>query len=742
MIILSILLGLFTPLLSYGQLDPSVINANDFDYCSDCFDSPIKTPRSFSKGFQTNCIKELNCEERIFMSHLSSLLEKEKDPKEILALIDQELSMAQKKYGLNVRPAKIKSSLIAYLKKLEALQKTPEQREAEKIALNRMTKIAPFMDAYMDSLDDLGQYLNKLNQQPWFTTWSMYAVTDTESPLEWIMNRFGLDTLEWKDTPLATALEGVKHFRRLLIQEYEEVLIQEGLTQPEIRQALSKMSKEVWNEHDKMIMQGIESADTKVFQGLNTTKKIYGATLGAMMIPGGMAIKGESVALMLLALSVNGAGWSLAANSFKEFIDAGIESSGNEDISYWCAYARQGVEDYGLSALWSEVSLGLALGIVGGGLAKGALNASTPLAKGAFTIVGGTAALGGVGLMGKTYLTDLNDLHQLENDYHWNEQAKICLKKAKVKIGSGIAVDLSTLYLGLKGIGEPKISTPSRPSPKKVSTKKPTPELENGAFKASSYGEKVILDLSDKAKTAKSKMPEAIQKTIDEQRNFFEKYGIQESPYLTLRRGRSPDIYIDPKSKHVADFIAKNFSNENFMVDSLTILKGDLDTFLAGRPYSNSLFDEFIEIQAKGLGLEVKTIPEACCKDFAEFSQYIGGVIIDVGVEANPHGRYGHALQALTIAKHVDKFYGAGTYKRFLSELPNNNNAWRDLYDINLKEHKNLKSGLKIKGPDGQATRADVMFNFSQPEFISMLARRIGLMDDLGGKYIDVIRAQ
>ena len=75
-------------------------------------------------------------------------------------------------------------------------------------------------------------------------------------------------------------------------------------------------------------------------------------------------------------------------------------------------------------------------------------------------------------------------------------------------------------------------------------------------------------------------------------------------------------------------------------------------------------------------------------------------------------------------------------------ELPNNNNAWRDLYDINLKEHKNLKSGLKIKGPDGQATRADVMFNFSQPEFISMLARRIGLMDDLGGKYIDVIRAQ
>ena len=357
--------------------------------------------------------------------------------------------------------------MIAYLKKIEALQKTPEQKEAERIAINRLTKVAPFLDAYMDSLSEIGKYLTKLNQQPWYTTWSQYVFTDTESPLEWMLNTAGVETPEWKDTPLATALEGVRHFRGLLVQEYKATLKEEGVPDPEISKSLRHLSSQVWAEHDKMIMEGIENADEKVFQGLNKTKKIYGATLGALMIPGGIALKGGSAASMLLALSVNGAGWSLTANSFKEFIDAGIESSGNEDISYWCAYAKQGVEDYGLNSLWSEASLGLALGLVGGGLAKGAMSATSTLGKAAYATVGGGIAVGGFGMMGKTYAAEINDLHQLEKDYHWNEQSKACLSKAKMKLASGAAVDIGTLYLGLKGIGEPKFTTPVKKSGRK-----------------------------------------------------------------------------------------------------------------------------------------------------------------------------------------------------------------------------------------------------------------------------------
>ena len=70
-----------------------------------------------------------------------------------------------------------------------------------------------------------------------------------------------------------------------------------------------------------------------------------------------------------------------------------------------------------------------------------------------------------------------------------------------------------------------------------------------------------------------------------------------------------------------------------------------------------------------------------------------------------------------------------------------NQNVWRNLFDIDLKEHQHLKSGLKVMAPDGSPTRADVMINFSQPEFVSMLARRIGMIDDVGGKYTDVIRS-
>ena len=54
----------------------------------------------------------------------------------------------------------------------------------------------------------------------------------------------------------------------------------------------------------------------------------------------------------------------------------------------------------------------------------------------------------------------------------------------------------------------------------------------------------------------------------------------------------------------------------------------------------------------------MKVVPDTCCRDFSEFSKYVDGVIIDAGVEVNPHGRYGHALQTLTIAKHVDKVFG------------------------------------------------------------------------------------
>ena len=99
------LIPLFLLIISFsalGQLDPSIINSSDSRDCVDCLSSPVLTPRSFDQEYQTDCIKELSCEERVFMSHLSSVIGDEKDPKVILRKIDRELRDAKSKYGLNV----------------------------------------------------------------------------------------------------------------------------------------------------------------------------------------------------------------------------------------------------------------------------------------------------------------------------------------------------------------------------------------------------------------------------------------------------------------------------------------------------------------------------------------------------------------------------------------------------------------------------------------------------------------
>ena len=91
------------------------------------------------------------------------------------------------------------------------------------------------------------------------------------------------------------------------------------------------------------------------------------------------------------------------------------------------------------------------------------------------------------------------------------------------------------------------------------------------------------MDLSEEASHAKSKMPDDVQRSINQQTDFFDKYGTHESPYITLNGKTGSSSFVLPKGKHVADFIAKNFSDESFMIDSLTILKGEFDIFLAGR---------------------------------------------------------------------------------------------------------------------------------------------------------------
>ena len=393
------------------------------------------------------CYEALTCEDKIFLGELLEDIKNFKSKKVAVAYLQtkiNKLPMAQR--------MRISMALQAsFFEKSIELSKESKDELAEEIKNAQL--LQAYLNNYLKSVESFYQTIEKIKANP-TDSYFLYSLADKGNWQAKLLDLF-VDVPSFDQTPLGVSLNWVRNSKNDLINYFESFLKTVGKTDFQISYfsgALKESLQKQWNEMENAVI----AADNAILGHANTVKKSYQAALSATII---LATAGSAGPLVF---GLNSAGLYLAVDSSIDLAESLIDAyaeGGSKNFS--CSFARNNIEHYGLENVFINGLIGGGIGLLAVGILNAMFKSSSTLVTATGTLLA-TAGLGyGAYSITKVPADQINEIQKVReialenNDYELDR----CLALVQKKIGSGIALNLSAVFLGLKGIGEATFTT-------------------------------------------------------------------------------------------------------------------------------------------------------------------------------------------------------------------------------------------------------------------------------------------